>query len=159
LHHGDVNTHTMVASNWLQLPPTPADLVARCSVSCSGFSALRPECVANACISGNLCTLVDPAATAGGRTCAEWCCVPHSWASLILITCAVAALLALVAGCVYARRHRVEERELEERAMAETLDQSTSGPSSTLKRARDRLANFVGVAGDAAPAAGSRSAA
>jgi hypothetical protein len=42
-----------------------------CVASCSGFSVLRDECVQNACLANNLCTLVEPGFSG---TCSEWCC-------------------------------------------------------------------------------------
>jgi hypothetical protein len=76
-----------------------------CSVKCSGFDSIRPECEDNACLANGLCFAVDP--TIKARDCADWCCVSHSATAVWLVVLFCAAVFFGAAGYYLRRLHQV----------------------------------------------------
>jgi hypothetical protein len=89
----------------------PKEKMSACSVSCSGFSSLRSECAANACVGNNLCYAIDPTITS---TCAEWCCVSHNVSAFFILLLACVAAFAGMAGFYLQRLDEKNRKEKEE---------------------------------------------
>ena len=48
-----------------------------CNIKCTGYTSLREECIANACLGDNLCHAFD-STISSSVSCLDWCCVNHS---------------------------------------------------------------------------------
>ena len=138
---------------WLSnaVPNPDFDLVSQCSVSCSGFSSLRPECEADPCLGGNLCYLLDSTIGTSNSecaNCADWCCVSHSTASVFMILSLFCAVFMILLGLYYGYLFKKDERYAKEQAMSDAVDAASSGPSKVLQGARKRLEEFASSKGN-----------
>ena len=122
---------------WQSAAPTPGDLISPCSVTCGGFTSLRPECQLDACLANNLCRLLP--GVADGMAAAG---VSHRTSSVLMVLMGCLGIFCAVAACYYHRQARLTERDAREQAMSDAIEAASSGPSRVLTSARQRLAQF-----------------
>lgn len=116
-----------------------------CTATCSGYTSLRSECIANPCYADNLCQFIDPTIP----DCAAWCCEGRGgYVFFAVILFCLGAFLLLAAYYV----HRLHQENVKAGAVTKDGKQVTTAPVPAPQHAKRLRAVFSSSGAALAPA-------